>query len=144
MFTYLWDTTLASGFAPQVLRPVTVVAGAEVSEKLAAVGTLAADATHEMGTPLSTIAVVAKELEHYVQQVAHDLNLAEDAAIIRAEVDRCASIICAMSTQGQEFAGEHIQRVLSDVEGNISQAAKKLGLHRRSLQRKLSKFPPRT
>lgn len=36
---------------------------------------------------------------------------------------------------------EHIHRVLSDCEGNISLAAKKLGLHRRSLQRKLSKFP---
>lgn len=39
---------------------------------------------------------------------------------------------------------EHIQRVLNDFDGNISQAAKKLGLHRRSLQRKLAKFPPRT
>ncbi|MFO0450964.1 MAG: response regulator transcription factor [Pseudomonadota bacterium] len=38
---------------------------------------------------------------------------------------------------------EHIQRVLEDCEGNISQAAKLLGLHRRSLQRKLSKYPPR-
>jgi two-component system response regulator RegA len=38
---------------------------------------------------------------------------------------------------------EHIQRVLADCEGNISQAAKLLGLHRRSLQRKLSKYPPR-
>jgi len=37
---------------------------------------------------------------------------------------------------------EHIQRVLADLNGNISQTAKKLGLHRRSLQRKLSKFPP--
>jgi two-component system response regulator RegA len=38
---------------------------------------------------------------------------------------------------------EHIQRVLSDCDGNISQAAKLLGIHRRSLQRKLSKYPPR-
>jgi two-component system response regulator RegA len=38
---------------------------------------------------------------------------------------------------------EHIQRVLEDCEGNISKAAKLLGLHRRSLQRKLSKYPPR-
>lgn len=38
---------------------------------------------------------------------------------------------------------EHIQRILSDCQGNISQAAKLLGLHRRSLQRKLSKHPPR-
>lgn len=39
---------------------------------------------------------------------------------------------------------EHIQRVLSDCGGNISQTAIALGLHRRSLQRKLQKFPPRT
>jgi two-component system, response regulator RegA len=39
---------------------------------------------------------------------------------------------------------EHIQRVLTDCDGNISQAAKLLGLHRRSLQRKLSKYPPQT
>jgi two-component system response regulator RegA len=37
---------------------------------------------------------------------------------------------------------EHIQRVLADCEGNISLAARKLGLHRRSLQRKLGKLPP--
>ena len=38
---------------------------------------------------------------------------------------------------------EHIQRVLRDCDGNISQAARLLGLHRRSLQRKLSKDPVR-
>lgn len=37
---------------------------------------------------------------------------------------------------------EHIQRVLTDCGGNISQAARLLGIHRRSLQRKLSKYPP--
>ena len=37
---------------------------------------------------------------------------------------------------------EHIQRVLTDCQGNISHAAKMLGLHRRSLQRKLQKYPP--
>lgn len=38
---------------------------------------------------------------------------------------------------------EHIQRVLTDCGGNITKAAEKLGIHRRSLQRKLSKFPAR-
>ncbi|MGE0790585.1 MAG: response regulator transcription factor [Sandaracinaceae bacterium] len=38
---------------------------------------------------------------------------------------------------------EHIQRVLADCGGNISQAARLLGLHRRSLQRKLAKYPSR-
>ena len=37
---------------------------------------------------------------------------------------------------------EHINRVLSDSQGNISEAARRLGLHRRSLQRKLAKYPP--
>jgi two-component system response regulator RegA len=36
---------------------------------------------------------------------------------------------------------EHIQRVLADYGGNISQAARALGIHRRSLQRKLAKYP---
>ena len=37
---------------------------------------------------------------------------------------------------------EHMQRVISDCGGNISQAARLLGIHRRSLQRKLGKYPP--
>lgn len=37
---------------------------------------------------------------------------------------------------------EHINRVLTDCGGNISLAAKKLGVHRRTLQRKLQKYPP--
>jgi two-component system response regulator RegA len=37
---------------------------------------------------------------------------------------------------------EHIQRVLADCGNNISEAARRLGIHRRSLQRKLHKYPP--
>jgi len=36
---------------------------------------------------------------------------------------------------------EHINRVLADCGGNLSKAARLLGMHRRSLQRKLSKYP---
>lgn len=39
---------------------------------------------------------------------------------------------------------EHINRVLADCNGNISEAARRLGIHRRSLQRKLQKYPPTT
>jgi two-component system response regulator RegA len=38
---------------------------------------------------------------------------------------------------------EHINRVLADCSGNISEAARRLGIHRRSLQRKLQKYPPK-
>ena len=36
---------------------------------------------------------------------------------------------------------EHIQRVLKDCEGNVSATARALGMHRRTLQRKLQKRP---
>ncbi|HTM21001.1 MAG TPA: response regulator transcription factor [Kofleriaceae bacterium] len=38
---------------------------------------------------------------------------------------------------------EHINRVLADCSNNISEAARRLGIHRRSLQRKLQKYPPK-
>jgi two-component system response regulator RegA len=38
---------------------------------------------------------------------------------------------------------EHIERVLQDCNGNISKAARTLGMHRRTLQYKLAKFPVR-
>ncbi len=36
---------------------------------------------------------------------------------------------------------EHINRVLTECDGNVRKAARLLGLHRRTLQRKLAKFP---
>ncbi|MEJ2686664.1 MAG: response regulator transcription factor [Gammaproteobacteria bacterium] len=38
---------------------------------------------------------------------------------------------------------EHIQQVLQQCEGNVSETARKLGMHRRTLQRKLRKHPVR-
>ena len=38
---------------------------------------------------------------------------------------------------------EHLQKVLADCDGNVSAAARQLGMHRRTLQRKLSKRPVR-
>jgi two-component system response regulator RegA len=37
---------------------------------------------------------------------------------------------------------EHIMRVLSDCEGNVSRAARRLGIYRSSLQRRLRKYAP--
>jgi two-component system response regulator RegA len=39
---------------------------------------------------------------------------------------------------------EHIQKVLTECGGNISETARRLGMHRRTLQRKLAKRPART
>ena len=44
-----------------------------------------------------------------------------------------------MSTKRMEW--EHLQKVLNDFDGNISAAARAMGMHRRTLQRKLQKKP---
>ncbi len=57
-------------------------------------------------------------------------------------VDPNAGQVAAPSLARAEW--EHIQRVMADTDGNVSEAARRLGMHRRSLQRKLQKQPPRT
>ncbi len=47
-----------------------------------------------------------------------------------------------MSTRRLEW--EHIQKVLMECNGNISATARKLGMHRRTLQRKLAKRPAKS
>lgn len=76
------------------------------NEKLASMATLAAGAAHELGTPLSTIAIVAHELELYANNNLHDPRTAEDAAVIRAEIDRCRRILLGMSAEGAVPQGE--------------------------------------
>jgi two-component system sensor histidine kinase RegB len=74
----------------------------ERSERLASVATLAAGAAHELSTPLSTIAVIAKELERQRDAAA----TAEDARLIRREVDRCRDILGQMAGDAGESPGE--------------------------------------
>jgi two-component system sensor histidine kinase RegB len=67
------------------------------AESFASLTAVAAGAAHELGTPLGTIAVAARELERAAAQVANGERLAEDARLIREEVDRCRTILDALS-----------------------------------------------
>lgn len=60
-------------------------------EKLAALATLAAGAAHELSTPLSTIAVAAKELERRLSAI--DPALEEDARLVREQCARCRAVL---------------------------------------------------
>lgn len=68
-------------------------------EKLSMLTTLAAGAAHELGTPLATIAVVAKELELSVAKLDNSGDLVEDARLIREECNRCRFILDRMRVE---------------------------------------------
>lgn len=76
-------------------------------EKLASLATLAAGAAHQLATPLSTIAVVSKELERELR--SHDAI--GDARLIREQVERCRSILQQMAADAGESTGEAIVSV---------------------------------
>lgn len=71
-----------------------------------------------------------------------------DADDILAAFERGDAISLETSTEPYDAPSlaraewEHIQRVLADCGGNVSEAARRLGIHRRSLQRKLQKRAP--
>jgi two-component system sensor histidine kinase RegB len=68
-------------------------------QQLAALGTLAAAAAHELGTPLSTIAVVAKEL---ARDLPADSPIAEDIALIQSQCDRCRGILAELARKPED------------------------------------------
>jgi len=66
--------------------------------------------------------------------------------ILNAFGEQGASVVVDVETNPpsvDRLEWEHIQRVLQEHEGNISATARALGMHRRTLQRKLQKRPVR-
>jgi two-component system response regulator RegA len=94
---------------------------------------------------------IATALEAVRLGATHYLTKPADVDEVIASFDRSDSDASAQGLEARDetpetpslarVEWEHIQRVLTDCGGNITKAAEKLGIHRRSLQRKLSKFP---
>jgi two-component system sensor histidine kinase RegB len=74
-------------------------------EKLASLSSLAATAAHELGTPLGTIRVVAKELERTAERLG-DASLLDDARLVRAEVERCRALLGELGQRAGSAQGE--------------------------------------
>jgi two-component system, sensor histidine kinase RegB len=68
-------------------------------QRRAAVGALAAAAAHELGSPLSTIAVVAREIASDLPKTG---PLAEDANLLLAETARCRDILARLATRSED------------------------------------------
>ena len=78
-------------------------------QRVSAVGALAAAAAHELGSPLATIAVVAKEL---VRELPGGSPHAEDAALLLSQSERCRRILAELAHQPEEDGGSPYTRLL--------------------------------
>jgi two-component system sensor histidine kinase RegB len=83
---------------------------ASQQDRLAALTNLAAGAAHELGSPLSTIAIVAGEVSRGLERGVSAAEMRPDIDLIRAEVGRCKTILEQMSGRSGEVLGEMPQR----------------------------------
>ncbi len=87
--------------------------------RLSSLGALATAAAHELGTPLGTIAVVARELERALP--AHSPE-AEDAKLLREQAERCRAILARLANPEETMLGSTsrlpLGALLDDIAGH--------------------------
>jgi two-component system sensor histidine kinase RegB len=86
-------------------------------EQLSALDGLAAAAAHELGTPLSTIALAAKEMRAEVEKGS---QLAEDVELIIEQSARCRAILAKLRNLGNEPADLFAVAPLTDILNEVA------------------------
>jgi two-component system, sensor histidine kinase RegB len=95
-------------------------------QRISAVGGLAAAAAHELGSPLGTIAVVAKEL---VRDLPPGSPFAEDAQLLLSQSERCRTILAELGTRRDgEGAGPLDVLPISAIVSAAGEPHRRLGI----------------
>ena len=88
-------------------------------EHLVSLGTFAAGAAHELGTPLATMAVITKELQN---DLANNPEMTEQTQMLREQIDRCKQTLTQISARaGQSRAEGGIQQTLDSYLNDVLQ-----------------------
>ena len=77
-------------------------------QRLSSLGALAAAAAHELGSPLGTIAVVAKEL---YRELPPDSPYTEDVSLLQSQVMRCREIPADLARKPEADGGDPFERL---------------------------------
>lgn len=81
------------------------------NRQLEGLATLAAGAAHELASPMTTIAVIAKELSRTLEGSGAPDSTKQDVLLIRSELDQCRQILDRMTTATGEAAGEKLRSI---------------------------------
>jgi two-component system, sensor histidine kinase RegB len=101
-------------------------------ERLVALGTLAAGAAHELGTPLATMAVLAKDLE---KECASTPGLAEPFQVLRGQIARCKDILAHLAvstgqTRAEAGRDQALDHYLLQIVEHWHKGRPAVGIHR--------------
>ncbi len=110
---YAWQITEESRQLTDALAATELVLARE--QHLSQLDGLAAAAAHELGTPLSTISVIAKELEN---AIAADAAHGDDVRLLREQATRCRDILAKLtelSASGQPFDRTPLSSLIEEV-----------------------------
>ncbi|WP_311030710.1 ActS/PrrB/RegB family redox-sensitive histidine kinase [Mesorhizobium koreense] len=94
---YAWRVAEEARLLATALSATELVLQRE--QHLSALDGLAAAAAHELGTPLATIALVAKEMERALGQ---DARYSEDVTLLRSQSERCREILKRLTSLSSE------------------------------------------
>ena len=94
---YAWRVSAEADDLAEALTAAEMVMARE--QHLSQLDGLAAAAAHELGTPLATITLVAKEIANLAPEGS---PLAEDIALLRQEVDRCRKILSTLTALDED------------------------------------------
>ena len=109
---YAWQITEESRQLAEALAATELVLARE--QHLSQLDGLAAAAAHELGTPLSTISVVVKELERAIEK---DSPHADDVRLLREQVQRCRDILAKLTelSTGEPFDRLPLSALIEEV-----------------------------
>lgn len=91
---YAWSAARESARMELALATAQNVLARE--QRMSALGALAASAAHELGTPLATIQITAKEMAHALDPAD---PAAEDARLLVSQAERCRDILKRLSRE---------------------------------------------
>ena len=111
---YAWQASAEASRMELALAATQAVLSRE--QRLSALGGLAAAAAHELGTPLATIQVVAKEMLRDVS----DGPVREDLQLLVSQAERCRDILKKLSRQPDTADATHARMSLSQLLDEVS------------------------